>query len=576
MSGIKAFFGSLRRVFYLFGKPKRYLAFVLLTFFIVALLDMVGISLIGPYVVVFFDVNKLQSNYPFLSSYNQEQLIAASSLILISIFVIRAISLWIIQNFILKISFERQVELRRLIISCLINQDYSKRVSKTTAQYQTALFAYSQNFVQSLINSFRIMVELSSVILILILLMFTNFTFFIISFLFASLGLIIMTRIFSKDFVRWGESKNKGLNELVTSMNEALDGIKEVKILGVGNIFEAKVNEAGTRVAAAERRLYLNSIIPRYLLELLLVMIICILLSISFLNQNETLETLSTLSIFLVAAMRLLPSMNLIISCINGISLNVDAVKNLSNELEDMNMFDNSVEVIDDAEDLDDFQQIHLKNVSFSYDNKDSLLKNINLSISKGDFIGISGSSGSGKTTLVDLMMGLNKPNTGDILLDNESIYNLLSSWRKRLAYLPQEIFLIEGSILENICIGHDINQEQEIRALEICRKVGLDNVIHSLPQGIQTQIGERGLKFSGGQRQRIALARAFFNNREIIFLDESTSALDHESSIRVINNIAELCKSGLTAILITHNQKLLSECTRVVSVKEGEVIELG
>mgnify|MGYP001300693247 CR=1 FL=1 len=233
MSGIKAFFGSLRRIFYLFGKPKRYLAFVLLTFFIVALLDMVGISLIGPYVVVFFDVNKLQSNYPFLSSYNQEQLIAASSLILILIFVIRAISLWIIQNFILKISFERQVELRRLIISCLINQDYSKRVSKTTAQYQTALFAYSQNFVQSLINSFRIMVELSSVILILILLMFTNFTFFIISFLFASLGLIIMTRIFSKDFVRWGESKNKGLNELVTSMNEALDGIKEVKILRV-------------------------------------------------------------------------------------------------------------------------------------------------------------------------------------------------------------------------------------------------------------------------------------------------------------------------------------------------------
>ena len=126
------------------------------------------------------------------------------------------------------------------------------------------------------------MVEISSVTLILILLMLTNFTFFIISSIFAIAGLILMTRLFSRDFVKWGEHKNKGLGQLVTSLNDVLSGIKEVKILGIGNIFESKISEAGMQVARAERRLYLHSIVPRYLLELLLVIIICMLLATSF------------------------------------------------------------------------------------------------------------------------------------------------------------------------------------------------------------------------------------------------------------------------------------------------------
>ena len=183
-------------------------------------------------------------------------------------------------------------------------------------------------------NTFRLLVELTSVVLILTLLMVTNLTFFIISGFFAIVGLILMTRIFSRDFVKWGENKNKGLNELVTSMNDVLTGIKEVKFLGIGNIFEKKVLKGAEQVAAAERRLYLHSIIPRYILELLLVAIICTLLGVSFF-ELETLETLSTLSIF-QKVMRLLPSMNLSIACINGISLNIDGVRNLKSELDEM------------------------------------------------------------------------------------------------------------------------------------------------------------------------------------------------------------------------------------------------
>ena len=366
----------------------------------------------------FFDYEGLTSNYSFLSNISQQNLIIFSSITLISIFLIRACSLWVIQSYILSISFKRQIELRRLVISSLLSQDYASRVNKTTGQYQTALFAYSQNFVQSLINTFRILVELTSVLLILTLLIITNFTFFVISSFFAVIGLFIMTRLFSKDLVKWGERKNVGLASLVTSMNEVLSGIKEVKILGIGNIFENKVTEAGTIVASAEKRLYLNTIIPRYLLELMLVVIICILLAISFLFNYEILETLSTLSIFLVAAMRLLPSMNLIISCINAISLNIDAVNKLKQEFDDMEInISSSIENKD--YDFSKFNEINVSELSFNYEGKDNIFSNLNFKINRGDFIGISGDSGSGKTTLVDLIMGLNKPNSGSIEVDN-------------------------------------------------------------------------------------------------------------------------------------------------------------
>ena len=573
MKGINKFLKNIYTVLQLFGKSKRYLIFVLCTFFLVAILDMIGISLIGPYVVVFFDYEGLTSNYSFLSNISQQNLIIFSSITLISIFLIRACSLWVIQSYILSISFKRQIELRRLVISSLLSQDYASRVNKTTGQYQTALFAYSQNFVQSLINTFRILVELTSVLLILTLLIITNFTFFVISSFFAVIGLFIMTRLFSKDLVKWGERKNVGLASLVTSMNEVLSGIKEVKILGIGNIFENKVTEAGTIVASAEKRLYLNTIIPRYLLELMLVVIICILLAISFLFNYEILETLSTLSIFLVAAMRLLPSMNLIISCINAISLNIDAVNKLKQEFDDMEInISSSIENKD--YDFSKFNEINVSELSFNYEGKDNIFSNLSFKINRGDFIGISGDSGSGKTTLVDLIMGLNKPNSGSIEVDNIPIKNHLTSWRKQLAYLPQEIFLIDGSIIENICIGHDIDDLSYERAMQICKKVGLSDLIDSLSEGLDTPIGEKGLKFSGGQRQRIALARAFFNNRNIIFLDESTSALDHDSSLRVIQSISELCSNGLTAILITHNKLLLSNCSRVVKVENGLAFE--
>ena len=196
--------------------------------------------------------------------------------------------------------------------------------------------------------------------------------------------------------------------------------------------------------------------------------------------------------------MRLLPSMNLIISCINGISLNIDAVKKLNNELQNLDILSGAPlaskapEKPLDPRKFDGFNKIIIQDVSFHYQDKENIFNSINLTVNKGDFVGITGSSGSGKTTLVDLMMGLNKPTSGNVFVDDISIHGFLSSWRQQLAYLPQEIFLIDGTILENICIGHIIDNAAETYALEMCKKVGLDDLINSLPSGIHTPIGEK------------------------------------------------------------------------------------
>ena len=209
----------------------------------------------------------------------------------------------------------------------------------------------------------------------------------------------------------------------------------------------------------------------------------------------------------------------------------------------------------------------------FSYgDNK--VINGLDLVINKGDFVGLLGRSGEGKTTLVDLILGIHQPDDGDICADGVSIFKDMDSWRDNLAYLPQETFLINTSIAENIAIGESITEEVEIRILDAITKAGLSEVIDGLDEGIFTKTGERGLLLSGGQRQRISLARAFYKQKQIFIFDESTSALDAESSQRILDHITSMSSSGATIILISHNESNLSQCNRKLKLKNGAMQE--
>ena len=200
------------------------------------------------------------------------------------------------------------------------------------------------------------------------------------------------------------------------------------------------------------------------------------------------------------------------------------------------------------------------------------VLENINFSLNKGDFLGIQGESGSGKTTLVDIILGIYKPSSGYIKVNNSNIHDDLQSWRSNVAYLPQDTFLIEGTIADNIAIGQSHEERSEENIISALSKAQIMNHINSLPKGIFSEIGDAGLLLSGGQKQRLAIARAFYNNKSVFIFDESTSALDIESEARILNQINELSSEGATVIMISHNLESLKNCNKVIRITNKNI----
>jgi ATP-binding cassette subfamily C protein len=297
------------------------------------------------------------------------------------------------------------------------------------------------------------------------------------------------------------------------------------------------------------------------------------------LTNQDILNTISVLTIFLVAAVRLLPAMNSIFQNFNIINLEMDSVRKLYEELKQYDTFfdpsaNKNTEIKIPSHDFSNFTSVTFEQLFFSYGNNE-VIRDLNFEINKGDFIGLLGKSGEGKTTLVDLMLGIHKPLNGDILSNGVSIFKDIDSWRDNLAYLPQETFLINTSIAENIAIGENITKEVENKIKDAISKAGLADVVANLQDNIYTKIGERGLLLSGGQRQRISLARAFYKNRKIFIFDESTSALDEESAQRVLDHIVNMSKSGATIILISHNESNLNQCNRKIKLINGKLEEI-
>jgi len=222
------------------------------------------------------------------------------------------------------------------------------------------------------------------------------------------------------------------------------------------------------------------------------------------------------------------------------------------------------------------FRELVLNNISFYYENPSlKSLKNISLKISSGESIGFIGKSGAGKTTLIDVLLGLLKPQSGSITYNEVSLENSLDTWLSNVAYLPQQTFLIDDTLQRNIALGVNDKDIDNERLKSSILQSNLYDFVSQLPNGLQTVIGDSGIRLSGGQRQRIALARAFYHNRNVLVMDESTSALDPETEKEIVKEIKFL-KGKKTTIVITHKLTTLRNCDRIYQLKDGQIFNVG
>jgi ATP-binding cassette, subfamily B, bacterial PglK len=364
---------------------------------------------------------------------------------------------------------------------------------------------------------------------------------------------------------------------IIRGVNQLASGLKEIRVLGVETPFVDAVADAADANTAAQLRFNSFLVMPRYLMESVVVLFVIALALVTIAAGQAATDLLATLAMFAVAGLRALPAMTQISSSLASMNYSSHALGSLHDALRGVETAGELPEQAHALAPHDDFEQLRFEDVRFSYQGaRDPAVDGISLEIRRGHSIGLVGESGSGKTTLVDLFLGLHVPQSGRILLNGMDVtQGGLDKLRERVAYIPQTVFIIDDSLRRNIALGIPDALIDAGRLAESMRLAQLNALVGRLPQGLDTVLGERGGRLSGGERQRIALARAFYHNREILIFDEATSALDNETEREVIAAIESL-RGAKTMVVIAHRRAPVSRCDVVCRLAGGRVVAMG
>jgi len=362
-----------------------------------------------------------------------------------------------------------------------------------------------------------------------------------------------------------GESRQHHRQKMIQWVTQSLGSMKEITVLERKKFFEDSFKKHASHMVKTQTFYETVVQLPRVIIEsfgvIMLVIIMVILL-------NGGGNFIPTLSLFAMAAFRLMPSVNRATSCATKIRYYTKTLNSLHQDLEVHNL--NEERPI--KSDLNFSKEIILKDISFAYPSSSkNVLEDINLTIKKGSSIGIIGPSGEGKSTLVDVLLGLLPVNKGEILIDGVNIQDNLKNWHKYISYMPQTVYLTDDTIKRNVALGVNDDEIDEKHLLKCLKRVELADKIKSLPDGINTMVGEQGAKLSGGQRQRIGIARALYNNPEVLILDEATTALDPKTEQKICNTIKDIA-SDITIIAISHQPTLISITDKVYRLSDGKL----
>ena len=357
-------------------------------------------------------------------------------------------------------------------------------------------------------------------------------------------------------------------------LSQSFNGVKESKISNTEEFF---VNMYANNIIHINHYSLIRGIyasIPGHSLEFVGVMgMVISLLVIISIGDTQNYQIISTFSVFAYAVIKLLPCVTTVTSYINNFAFFSSSVDSIYKDLEEVKNLENKIEKYGKYEHLDFDDSVKINDVSFAYKDEPERLvvKNITFDIHKNTSVAISGKSGAGKTTLVDIILGLLKPTTGNITCDGIDINSNVRGWRDNLSYVPQNIYLMDDTIRNNVVFGINANNIDDRKVWDALDKAQLREFVEQSPKGLDTVIGERGIRLSGGQRQRIGIARAFYRNTNIIVLDEATSALDYETEKNILDHVTEYSKDH-TLIIITHRLNTIESCDYIYKIEDGQI----
>ena len=550
-------------------RDKQYLFGLLLFSIFISLIETIGIGVIMPFISVASDFTLIHQKeyfekvYNFLGFNSEMKFVVSFGVALILFYIARAILNLLYFYLLNKFSQGRYHLIAYRLFENYIGMDYKKFIDKNSSEMSHNIVNETSYLVKLISSSLFMMSEIFVFLFIYSLLLYVNWKMTILLSLFLGLNIVLMKLFITKRIKRAGEDRAKCEKNFFSIINSSFGNFKIIKLKSKDREILDKFAISSSGFADANIKNQTLIQFPRIFLEMVgfsLVAIIVIYLIIKY--QTDIKGALPILMVFVLGLYRLLPSVNRIFTEFNFIVFYNKALETIHNEL----IYE--PEELGD-EKIDFNQNIELKDICFEYVENNPILKNINLTIHKGEKIGIVGESGSGKSTLVDIIIGLYRPNKGKIYIDEVELNESnLKSWRSKIGYIPQTIYLKDGTVAENVAFLEEIDEEKVKKALA---KANILEFLETHHEGIWTEVGDNGIKLSGGQKQRIAIARAIYNDPEILVLDEATSALDNETEFKIMQELYEVGKDK-TMIIIAHRLSTLDKCDRVVRLERGVV----
>ncbi len=562
------------------SKQKWQLLFLLIAFVIGSFLELLGVSAILPLVNVIMDADILESGLyallgQILAAADVRDFIVKYCVLLIALYIFKDLYLLFMYNLQFAFTYRNKARISNRLMKIYMEQDYLNLIDHNVTDLLRSLSADIDLCFALILALLNILCESLTALTLIVYLTVQSPRTMVSLMVIMGTFVLIFTRFYRRRLADCGQRYRTLYAAKEKWLLQTFHGIKEVKVMGREEFFSRNYSDSNYAFAEADREQQLNQMLTRPMIEITCIGGLLSIIAIQIAFGAPITQYISVLSVFAMAAMRLLPSFNRIMSNISSVLASIPGLEALSNDmrraaamLPDLPAQTGAPVHLDRA--------VEVRGLTFTYPGKTRpVLQDVSLTIPKNSAVALIGPSGSGKTTLADIILGLIQPQEGSIRVDGCNVFENLDSWHKLVAYIPQNIYLIDDSIRANVAFGSDRDEIDDDKIWQALKSAQLDTFVRSLDKGLDTIVGDQGVKLSGGQRQRIGIARALCHDPQMLVLDEATSALDTETESAVMEAINCL-QGNKTILIIAHRLTTIRNCDIIYEVKNAGVTPIS
>lgn len=612
MQNVKTLIAMFRQLFYILNeKQRRRSVLLLLLFLVTALLETLGVSAVIPFIIALMSPEFLMQ-YPIVQKVtawfgvgNTKGLLLLIAALVVVVYVIKDGMILAANYYQLRFRNEMERDLSTLMLRSYLNRDYMYFVETNSSDMMRGVSGDISNVAQVIDSFSTLFAETLTCMLLGTFLIYLDPLFALGLLFLALVTALIMVLAFKKRNAECGRQCREAFSKRYQYIYQPISGYKEISVNQRKQYFIDQFQKEADKACRFNTQYLFICKLPNRVIETVFIfgLVVLVYMMVVFGNNEATEQFVTVLGAVAVAAVRILPAISNIAASMNGLVYNRlslgEAYQNISlarvreeelageekhtemrswrpqgdqkQEVESLRQGDTGKTV--EQEYAGFRHELAVRSVWWKYpEGERNVLEDASLTIHKGEAVAFIGESGAGKTTLADIILGLLHPQKGEVLLDGTDIYSIPKRWAKTIGFVPQNVFLIDDTVRHNVAFGIYEDEIEDGKIIHALKSAQIYDFIQGLPHGLDTVVGEGGVKFSGGQRQRLAIARALYDNPDILVLDEATSALDNDTETAVMQSI-DVLKGTKTLIIIAHRLSTIENCNKVYEVKDGKAV---